>query len=157
VESSYGGITVISTASSGGGLSHSEVFSNETIYTVYFDMKRTPNDDMPSWIFEFGVRPRNDANKTTAQAQQGIILPFPISKVQPTFPPELIRKYLRQRIIVYGIVHTDGKIQQMSVKETPDAALNEAVLTTLSKWSFRPAQVDGESVPTKVLVGIPVY
>jgi hypothetical protein len=157
VESSYGGITVISTASSGGGLPHSELFSNETIYTVYFDMTRAPSEGAASWIFEFGVPPRNDRNKTAAQIQQGIILPFPTSKEQPAFPAESARKYLHQRIIVYAIIQTDGKMQQVSVKETPDAALNEAVITALHKWVFRPAQVDGESVPVKVLVGVPIY
>ena len=157
VESSYGGITVISTASSGGGLPHSEVFSNETIYTVYFDMTRTPSEGAAPWIFEFGVSPRNDRNKTAAQIQQGIILPFPISKEHPAFPAESVRKYLHQRIIVYGIIQTDGKMQQVSVKETPDAALNEAVITALHKWVFRPAEVDGESVPVKVLLGVPMY
>jgi TonB family protein len=157
VESSYGGITVISTASSGGGLPHSEVFSNETIYTVYFDMKRPPTDGAPSWIFEFGVSPRNGQGKSAAQIQQGIILPFPISKEQPVFPAESVRRYLRQRIVVYAIIQTDGKMQQISVKETPDTALNEAVVTALRQWAFRPAQVDGESVPVKVLLGVPVY
>lgn len=156
VDSSYDGITVISTASSGGGLSHSEVFSNETIYTVYLDMKR-PADAAPSWVFEFGVPPLSDRGKSAAQIQQGIILPFPISKEQPAFPVESVRRYLRQRIIVYAIIQTDGKMQQISVKETPDPALNEAVVTALHKWIFRPGQVDGESVPVKVLLGVPVY
>jgi len=48
-------------------------------------------------------------------------------------------------------------MQQVSVKETPDAALNEAVISALHKWVFRPAQVDGESVPVKVLLGVPMY
>jgi len=157
VDSSYGGITVISTASSGGGLPHSEVFSNETIYTVYLDMKRAPSDGAPSWVFEFGVPPLNDRGKSAAQIQQGIILPFPISKEQPAFSAESVRKYLRQRVVLYGIIQTDGRMQQISVKETPDTALNEAVVTALGKWVFRPGQVDGESVPVKVLLGVPVY
>jgi hypothetical protein len=30
------------------------------------------------------------------------------------------------------------------------------VLNALSKWSFRPAQLDGQAVPVKVLIGIPL-
>jgi hypothetical protein len=157
VASSYGGITVISTSASGGGLPHFDVFSNETIYTVYFDMTRTPNDGAPSWIFEFGVPPENNRGKTAAQMQQGLILPFPIFKPHPVFPAELVRKYLRQQIIVSAIIQTDGRMLQMSVKATPDAGLNEAVLAALRQWTFQPAQINGESVPMKVLVGIPIY
>jgi TonB family protein len=120
-------------------------------------MKRAPSDGAPSWVFEFGVPPLNDRGKTAAQIQQGIILPFPISKEQPVFPAESVRKYLRQRIIVYAIIQTDGKMQNISVEETPDTALNEAVVTALRKWVFRPGQIDGESVPVKVLLGVPVY
>jgi hypothetical protein len=60
-------------------------------------------------------------------------------------------------VIVYGIINTEGKLEQMAVKDSPDARLNEPVINALGKWVFRPAQRDGESVPAKALFGIPVW
>jgi len=60
-------------------------------------------------------------------------------------------------VIVYAIINIEGKMEQMVVKDSPDARLNEPVLNALGKWVFRPAQRDGETVPAKVLLGIPVW
>ena len=72
-------------------------------------------------------------------------------------PAELVRRYPRQLVIVYAIINIEGKMEQMVVKDSPDARLNEPVLKALGKWVFRPAQRDGEVVPAKVLLGIPVW
>jgi TonB family protein len=59
-------------------------------------------------------------------------------------------------IIVYAIINPQGKMEQLSVMDSPDPALNEIVLKSLSKWSFRPAQLEGQPVPIKMLMGIPL-
>ena len=154
VTGSYG-VTVVSTESSGGGLPNFGVFSNETKYTVYLDMNTTANDTAPSWTLEFGVPRDGNSNRSNGN-HEGFILPFPVVKPRPVLPAELVQRYLRRLVIVYGIISADGKMQQMVVKDSPDAGLNESVLSALSKWSFRPAQLDGQAVPVKVLIGLPL-
>jgi hypothetical protein len=153
VTGSYG-ITVVSTESSGGGLPNFGVFSDETKYTVYLDMKTTANDTAP-WTLEFGIPREANSNRSNGN-HEGFVLPFPVVKERPMLPAELVQRYLRRLVIVYGIISADGKMQQMSVKDSPDTGLNESVLNALSKWSFRPAQLDGQAVPVKVLIGIPL-
>jgi hypothetical protein len=159
LQTSYG-ITILSTEASGGGLPHVGVFSDEQIYTVYVDMRRTVTDPAPSWTFEYGVPKNTQASphsaKTITRMQQGLVLPFPVVKEQPAFPADLVRKYLKRRIIVFAMINADGKFEKISVKESPDPLLNEAVISALTKWSFRPAQADGEVVPVKALIGIPL-
>ena len=58
--------------------------------------------------------------------------------------------------MVYAIINTEGKLERMSVKQSPDARLSEPLLEALSKWVFQPAQLDGQPVATKVLLGIPL-
>ena len=72
-------------------------------------------------------------------------------------PPELVRSYPGRMVIVYAIINIEGKMEQMVVKDSPDSRLNEPVLNALSKFVFRPAQRDGETVPAKALLGIPVW
>jgi len=52
-QSSYG-MTVVSTASSGGGLEDFGVFDNERVFTVYIPMKRTPDAEDPTWTLRCG-------------------------------------------------------------------------------------------------------
>lgn len=154
------GLTVISTENSGGGLPFFGVFSHEQIYTVYLDMRRTQFDPAPSWTLEFAVLPDAanpaGASRNPGKSQEGLVLPFPIAKEPPALPAELVRKYVGRMIIVYAVINIEGKIEQTSVKDSPDALLNERVLSALSKWLFRPARLNGEPVAVKALLGIPL-
>ena len=158
LQTSYG-ITVLS--ASGGGLPNLGVFSSEQVYTAFLDMRDDRNDRSPSWTVEYALLQPipsqvNGASKR-GRGEQGDVLPFPAIKEQPAMPAELVRRYPRQLVIVYAIINIEGKMEQMVVKDSPDARLNEPVLNALGKWVFRPAQRDGETVPAKVLLGIPVW
>ena len=159
LQTSYG-MTVLS-ASSGGGLPNLGVFSSEQVYTAFLDMRDDRSDRAPSWTVEYALLQPipsqvNGASKR-GRGEQGDVLPFPAIKEQPAMPAELVRRYPRQLVIVYAIINIEGKMEQMVVKDSPDARLNEPVLKALGKWVFRPAQRDGEIVPAKVLLGIPVW
>jgi hypothetical protein len=155
------GLTVISTENSGGGLPFFGVFSNEQIYTVYLDMRSTELDRAPSWTLEFAVLQNTpnpaSVSQNPGRSLEGLVLPFPAVKEQPVLPAELVRKHLRAMVIVYAVINTEGKMEQMVVKESPDALLNEPVLSSLRKWVFRPARLNGEPVAVKALVGIPLW
>jgi hypothetical protein len=154
-------LTVVTTENSGGGLPYYGVFAQRQVYTVYLDMRQTEDDPAPQWTLEFAAldgasgRPRAAGN--AGETQPGLILPFPAVKERPVLPPEAARRHLRKMMIVYGIVNLEGKLEQLSVKDSPDSALNEPVLAALRKWVFRPARLDGEPVPAMVLFGIPLW
>jgi hypothetical protein len=160
LQGSYG-VTVISTENSGGGLPFVGVFSHEQIYTVYLDMRRMESDPAPSWTLEFAVLKNSsdplDLFKDSNKSQEGLVLPFPIVKEPPALPEDLVRKHLRELVLVYAIINVKGKMEQISVKESPDTLLNEPLVRALSKWVFRPAQLQGEPVAVKALLGIPLW
>ena len=49
-----------------------------------------------------------------------------------------------------------GKLERMHVLQTPTIELNKPLLETLAKWVFRPAELNGEVVSLKALLGIPL-
>jgi len=159
LQTSYG-VSVISTESSGGGLPSFGLFSNHDIYTVYVDMREVETDSNPSWTLEVAVAQYPPVPGNTAKniaVAQGLVLPFPLAKKQPSFPPDLVSKHLRKSIIVYGVINVDGTMEQISVKQSPDPALNQSVLAALSQWAFRPATRNGIPFAVKVLLGIPLW
>jgi len=143
------GMTIVSSAGSGGGLPDLGVFAREQVYTVYLDMKDAKGAAAPSWTMQYALVPA-PASPTS------LTPPFPIVKEPPNFPTELVRKYVRQLVVMYAVIDAQGKLQQVSVKQSPDPLLNQPALAALSKWTFRPAQVNGSPVSVKILVGIPV-
>jgi hypothetical protein len=150
------GMTISSTAESGGGLPDLGIFANEKVYTVFLDMRETTSDRTPSWTLQY-ARLRSPAEKANpAPGSEGISPPFPLTKELPPLNSELIRKYLRNVIVVYAVMDRAGKLHNLAVAQTPDARFTPPILAALSHWTFQPAQLNGQPVALKVLIGIPL-
>jgi len=152
------GMTISSTADSGGGLPDLGVFAHEKVYTVYLDMRGTTAEHSPSWTLQY-ARLRSAAEISAAasnQIKEGLTPPFPLVKELPKLNSELIRTYLRNVIVVYAVMDVQGKLQSLSVRQSPDARFNPSILAALTHWTFQPAQLSGQPVPLKVLIGIPL-
>jgi len=48
------------------------------------------------------------------------------------------------------------KVSRVSVKRTPDARVSDPIVLAVNKWVFRPAQLNGQPVAVKILLGIPL-
>jgi len=149
------GMTISSTADSGGGLPDLGVFAHEKVYTVFLDMRSTSSDRNPSWTLQY-ARLRSAAENDAGSSSEGITPPFPLAKELPRLNSELIRTYLRNVIVVFAVMDTEGKLQRLSVLQTPDGRFSPPILAALTRWRFQPAQRDGQPVALKVLIGIPL-
>jgi hypothetical protein len=160
VKTSYG-LFIVSTENSGGGLPSFGLFTDEQVYTVYLDMREKTTDQAPSWTLEFavlrGTTVKANEDEDENGGREGLLLPFPAVKKRPEPPPQLVRPHLGKTLIVYAIINTQGRMEQIEIKDSPDASLNEFVLKALSQWVFRPAVFEGEPVTVKALLGIPLW
>jgi hypothetical protein len=158
LQTSYG-ITILASGGSGGGLKDFGVFGNEQVQTVYLDMRRTISDRPLSWTVEYSVGQKDITPVNgilNISIRQEVILPFPIDKEMPAWPEDLSRKYSGRMIIAFALITDQGAIEKPVIKDSPDPLLNPAVISAIEKWTFRPARRDGEVVPAKILLGIPV-
>ena len=77
------GMTISSTAESGGGLPDLGIFANEKVYTVFLDMRETNSDRTPSWTLQYS-RLRSAARKRhQAPRRKAFPLPSPRSRNYP--------------------------------------------------------------------------
>lgn len=145
-------VTITSTPTSGGGLQDFGVFQNQKVYTVYLDMRANDDDSAPSWTLQYAVlRPTDHSVILNAGVPTP---PYATLKQLPELTPELAAACTRKLIIVSGILTTEGKLEQMSVKKTPDSRINTLLTEALANWIFQPSQIEGNPVPLKVLLGI---
>ena len=148
-------MTIVSTASSGGGLPDLGVFSNEKVYTVFLDMKANDEDPAPSWILQYALlQPRSAPAGTPGISTGTPTPPYALLKDIPEFAPDLLRKYARRLIVALAVMNSDGKLEQITLRENPDTQLASPLVEALSHWMFQPAQIDGKPVSLKVLLGI---
>jgi hypothetical protein len=145
------GITVVSTASSGGGLEDFGVFNDERIFTVYVPMKRSPDEDDPTWTLQYAVIGDNG----DVPVQQ-VVGPTAVTREWPQIPQALEKKYSQRQVVIYAVVDKDGKVSQVTVKRTPDPRVSDPIAAALKKWIFHPALVNNQPVSVKILLGIPL-
>ena len=148
-------MTVVSTASSGGGLPDLGVFASEKVYSVYLDMRTSTSDQIPSWTLQYA--PLRTAEEASSRKLETVTPPYLMVKEIPKLPVELARKYQRRMIIVYAIMDTQGKLDRILVMQSPAAQITDLILEALNKWVFRPAELNGQPVSIKLLLGVPVF
>jgi len=149
-------MNIVSTGSSGGGLPDFGVFQNEKVYTVYLDMRANDEDPTPSWTLQYAVlQPAAGDSGGSAERIQGTPTPpYATLKEVPEFTPELRRKCGRQLIVASAIIDANGKVEQVTVRKTPETELIGPLVEALEHWIFEPAQIDGRPVALKILLGI---
>jgi hypothetical protein len=146
------GMTIVSTASSGGGLADFGVFSNEKVYTVFMDMRETGEEHVAAWTLQYAA-----VSSAEDHVKQGVVVaPSPLIRPRPQLPTPLLHKYPHAVVVLSALLGSTGHLEEISVKQTPDAQLIPAILAALNNWSFQPAEVDGQPVPIKILLGIPL-
>jgi hypothetical protein len=146
-------MTITSTASSGGGLPDFGVFQNEKVYTVYLDMRTDDEDRTPSWVLQYAVLQPQAAD--AADRIRGTPTPpYAMLKQVPEFTPEVTAKCAHQLIIASAILKATGQLEQISMKQAPDPRVAGPLIEALKNWTFQPAQIDGNPVALKILLGI---
>jgi hypothetical protein len=152
------GMTIVSTPSSGGGLPDFGIFANERVYTVFLDTRMTTQDQSPSWTLQYApVRAEvGGTADTRPQALKGVTPPYALTKEIPHWPADLVRRYVQRVIVVSGVIDTEGKLGQVLVMQSPDDRLTGELTEALSKWIFRPAELNGHPISAKIMLGVPL-
>ena len=149
-------------------------------------MRQGETDSSPLWTLEFAVPgntavqkspdPELDESQQREETEEGdeiqeegdesqredknqdrFVLPVPVVKEPPALAIELVRRHLRQMVIVYAVINVEGKMEQMAVMESPDTLLHQPVLEALSQWVFQPGLLNDVPVPVRSLLGIPLW
>ena len=144
------GMTIVSTAASGGGLRDFGIFRNELVSTVYIEMTHSPTP-APSWTLQYAL-----LRRSPDLSPDQLIGPFPIDKEKPQFPAEVVARNLGRLIVVYAEISIEGKVSNTRIIQSPNPLLNPPLLEALAKWAFRPAEVGGQPVAVKALLGVPL-
>jgi TonB family protein len=143
-------MTIVSTASSGGGLRDFGIFRNEVVSTVYIEMTHSPTP-APSWTLQYSL-----LQKGSGMSPERVVGPFPIEKEKPQFPLEVVARNLGRLIVVYAEINVEGRVVNTRIIQSPNPLLNSPLLEALAKWAFRPAESEGKPVAVKTLLGIPL-
>ncbi len=155
-------VMIVGSGSSIGDIQSSNIFGDARVYTTYIEMKHN-GAGISEWTMQYALLDNGASSSSSTQPKRNlrsvqmeppVRAPIPIEKEYPQFPAEIVAQNPGSVVVVYGVINTGGKMEQMRILPSSDPRLNQPVLEALQKWSFQPARVNGSPVAVKSLLGI---
>jgi len=123
------------------------VFGSKRYYSLIMNMPNLTSAT-GSWIIRFAELKQTD-DKTPLTA------PVAMIKVDPAYPPDVLRDHVEGTVTLYAIIRADGTVDGIRVLDSLDSRLDENAVRALSGWHFRPGTRNGEPVALEAVVQIP--
>jgi TonB family protein len=123
------------------------VFGSKRYYSLIMNMPNLTSAT-GSWIIRFAELKQSD-DKTALTA------PVAMTKVDPAYPPDVLRDHVEGTVTLYAIIRTDGVVDGIRILDGLDSRLDENAVQALSHWRFRPGMKNGQFVAVEAVVQIP--
>ena len=95
----------------------------------------------------------------TMHESVGLTAPVATVKVDPRYPPEVIREKVEGVVVLYAVLRKDGTVDPESVRliRKLDSRLELNAKEALIAWKFKPSQKNGQPVDIQAEITIPFY
>ena len=123
-----------------------QVFGDRRAYAMTVNMPNL-NSSTGSWVIRFA--------ELKEQKQGELLAPVPTEKSDPGYPLELIRANVHGSVTLSAVIHSDGRVGDVHVLNSPDDRLDPYASRALTQWKFLPAMKDGKPVPLQAVIVIP--
>ena len=141
------GITIISGGTSGGATRDLGTFGrSETVYTVYIPMSDAGGG--ADWPMQYSMASPVSAGSGLLSPPLAIKKVAAKSSVDPPLPPA-------GRIFLAGIITEHGELRDLHAVR-PEEVDAQIAIAALQQWQFEPAELNGQAVATKVLIGVTI-
>lgn len=104
--------------------------------------------------FCLGVLSLALAMAVPAVAESKIEPPVPVRTVAPEYPDALKRDGAMGIVVVDCTVDEQGNVVNPQVEKSTNKGFDEAALSAVKKWKFKPAKRDGNPIAKKVSIPI---
>jgi TonB family protein len=136
------------------GAKPEQIFASKRVYTLHVNMPNL-NSATGSWILNFSeLRTSPDAPRVISS---DLIGPAPLKKIDPKYPPTLIKDHVEGEVILYAVIRGDGSVDSIQLVRGIDEQLDANAMNALSQWKFRPASKQGVPVDLEAIVHIPFH
>jgi TonB family protein len=132
------------------------ILGGKRIYSLHVNLPNLTSAS-GSWVLNFAALHEERAPLGAPVSAQPLAAPEPLRKVDPRYPPELIKERVSGEVVLYGIIRKDGTVDSIQVIRGLDPALDQDAMEALAQWKFRPAEKNGEPVDVEAVVHIPFH
>lgn len=130
------------------------VFGNRKFYSLTLNMPNL-NSAGGSWVIRFAeLHHESDASKAGSPTPD-LSQPMATRKVDPEYPIQLMRENVAGTVILYAVIHADGRVGDVRVLRGVDERLDRFASQAIAQWKFEPATRNGTPVDVEATFQIP--
>jgi TonB family protein len=133
------------------------VFGSRKFYSLSLNMPNL-NSAGGSWIVRFAaLNPDAGSGHPSSgdPSPEDLSAPSATRKVDPAYPQELMRQNVGGTVILYAVIHADGKVGSVRVLRSVDNRIDQFAGEAIAKWQFQPATKNGAPVDVEATFSIP--
>ena len=139
------------------------VFGNRRFYSLTLNLPNL-NSAGGSWVIRFAElnhdsnhqdSKHHDSANPDANASADLSQPDATRKVDPAYPLQLMRENVAGTVILYAIIHADGRVGNVRVLRGVDDRLDQFASQAVAQWQFQPATKNGSPVDVEATFQIP--
>jgi TonB family protein len=131
-----------------------QIFASKKVYKMLVNMPNL-NSATGSWILNFSELRVNSEGLRPASLD--VSAPGPLRKIDPKYPPTLIKDRVEGEVVLYAVIRRDGSVDSIQLVRGIDEQLDANAMQALSQWKFRPATKQGTPVELEAIVHIPFH
>jgi TonB family protein len=136
------------------GAQPEQIFASKKIYKLLVNMPNL-NSASGSWILNFSELGTNAVG--TRPASSDLSAPAPLRKVDPKYPPTLIKERVEGEVVLYAVIRRDGSVNSIQLVRGIDEQLDANSIEALRQWRFQPGTKQGTPVDVEAIVHIPFH
>jgi TonB family protein len=125
----------------------SQVFGSRKSYAMLLNMPNLTSA-VGSWVVRY-------AELTPTHDKSDISAPVALNKVDPAYPPDLIRDRVQGTVVLYAVIRANGTVDSVRVLDSVDQRLDQSAISALTRWRFRPGTKQGVPVDVEAVVQVP--
>jgi TonB family protein len=136
------------------GAQPEQIFASKKIYKMLVNMPNL-NSATGSWILNFSELHTGSEGPRPLSSE--VIAPGPLRKIDPKYPPTLIKDHVEGEVVLYAVIRRDGSVDSIQLVRGVDEQLDANAMNALSQWKFRPATKEGTPIELEAIVHIPFH
>jgi TonB family protein len=129
-----------------------KILSGKEVYTLDVNLPNLTSV-AGSWVLNFAQLDETDGPPLRPKGH--LSGPVPLEKMDPKYPPQLIKEHVEGQVILYAIIGKDGSVRNIQLVHSVETELDKDAMEALAHWKFRPGTRDGTPVDLEAVIYIP--
>jgi protein TonB len=96
----------------------------------------------------------SDASPLTVRVSPGVLQGFLVEHPAPVYPPEAKENHIQGQVVLALTIDKTGTTRDIRVLTSPDPALTNSAIAAVSRWQYRPYQLNGSPVDVQSTVEV---